>query len=270
MANVKNIIDTYVIELMADKKKRFTQVEMKFFSMWWERQNEDKKNDVRQLVKEGRLEFVNAGWSMHDEACTHHDDMMNNMMIGHEFLLSEFGEYAVPRVGWHIDPFGHSNANPRLFAEMGFDSWFFARIDYQEREKRMAEKTMQWVWKPFSESLGDQVSIFTLCMPDHYHQPADFRYDERQFDTDPVVTDKNFDNFNADEKMESLRSYILDDATHFRTNRLMIPWGDDFTYSNAHLTFDNLATTIDYFNQKYDDITLLYSTPSEYVDALKQ
>lgn len=68
---------------MDDPKKRFTQVEMKFFSMWWEKQSDRKKEDVRGLVKEGRLEFVNAGWSMHDEACTHHDDMMNNMMIGH-------------------------------------------------------------------------------------------------------------------------------------------------------------------------------------------
>jgi hypothetical protein len=41
------------------------------------------KDAVRQLVKEGRLEFVNAGWSMHDEACTHYEDMINNMMIGH-------------------------------------------------------------------------------------------------------------------------------------------------------------------------------------------
>jgi len=40
VANVDNIIDTYVVELMADKRKRFTQVEMKFFSMWWQRQNE--------------------------------------------------------------------------------------------------------------------------------------------------------------------------------------------------------------------------------------
>ena len=69
--------------------------------------------------------------------------------------------------------------------------------------------------------------------------------------------------------MENLRSYILDDATHFKTNRLMIPWGDDFWFSNAHLTFENLETTINYFNEKYDDITLLYSTPSEYVNALK-
>ena len=108
---------------------------------------------------------------MHDEACTHYDDMMNNMMLGHEFIVREFGEWARPHVGWHIDPFGHSNANPRLFAEMGFDSWFFARIDFEDREVRMANKSMQWVWKPFAQSLGDQVSIFTHCMPDHYWTP---------------------------------------------------------------------------------------------------
>ena len=243
---------------------------MKFFSMWWDKQTDQKKDDVRQLVKEGRLEFVNAGWSMHDEACTHHDDMMNNMMVGHEFLMREFGDYAIPRIGWHIDPFGHSNANPRLFAEMGFDAWFFARIDYEDKAVRMDNQSMQWVWKPFSESLGDNVSIFTHCMPDHYHQPEDFRYDENNWNTDPVVTDKSYDDFNADKKMESLRNYILDDETHFKTNRLMIPWGDDFWFSNAHVTFKNLETTINYFNAKYDDITLLYSTPSEYINALKQ
>ena len=37
VANVENIIDTVVVELTADPKKRFTQVEMKFFSMWWKR-----------------------------------------------------------------------------------------------------------------------------------------------------------------------------------------------------------------------------------------
>ena len=122
-------------ELIANPNKRFTQVEMKFFSMWWDEQDEARRNDVRKLVKSGQLEFVNAGWSMHDEACTHYDDMMNNMMIGHEWLENEFG--IRPRVGWSIDPFGHSNANARLFAEMGFDSWFFARIDYEDKAVRM-------------------------------------------------------------------------------------------------------------------------------------
>jgi alpha-mannosidase len=86
------------------------------------------KTSVRQLVQGGRLEIVNAGWSMHDEACVYYEDMLNNMMKGHDFLLKEFG--IKPRIGWHIDPFGHSNANQRLFAEMGFDAFFLARLDF--------------------------------------------------------------------------------------------------------------------------------------------
>ena len=35
-ANVGSIISGYMEELMRDKTKRFTQVEMKFFSMWWD------------------------------------------------------------------------------------------------------------------------------------------------------------------------------------------------------------------------------------------
>lgn len=270
-ANVQNIIDTYVTELIADKNKKFTQVEIKFFSMWWDHQTEQRQNDVKKLVKEGRLEFVNAGWSMHDEACTHHDDMMNNMLIGHEWLMRTFGDSARPVIGWHIDPFGHSNGNPRLFAEMGFDAWFFARIDYEDREVRMADKSMQWVWKPFDKSLGDNTSIFTHTMPDHYHAPESTRYDENNFyQSDPIVLDKNLTTFNADKKVLELRKYILDDAEHFMTNQTMIPWGDDFWYSNAHLTFANLDKYIKYFNEKYDDITLLMSTPSDYVNALKE
>lgn len=109
---------------------------------------------MRSLVREGRFEFINGGWSMHDEACTHYEDIINNMMFGHEFLMKEFG--VKPRIGWHVDPFGHSSANPRLFAEMGFDAWFFARIDYQEHAIRNKEKTMEWIWKPFYSHLGNR------------------------------------------------------------------------------------------------------------------
>ena len=56
--------------------------------------------------------------------------MLINMMKGHEFVLKEFA--VRPRVGWAVDAFGHSNTNARLFAEMGFDAFFFSRIDYEE------------------------------------------------------------------------------------------------------------------------------------------
>ena len=33
--------------------------------------------------------------------------------------------------GWQVDPFGHSAFMGAAYALMGFDSWFFGRIDYQ-------------------------------------------------------------------------------------------------------------------------------------------
>jgi len=71
---------------------------MKFFKMWWDQQNDRMKEKVRGLVQNGQLEIINAGWSMHDEACPTYEDMINNMMFGHEFLLKEFG--VTPRIGW--------------------------------------------------------------------------------------------------------------------------------------------------------------------------
>jgi alpha-mannosidase len=71
---------------------------MKFFTMWWEDQTEVMKQDVRTLVSEGRLELLNAGWSMHDEACPHYEDLITNMQMGHDFVLKEFG--VKPRIGW--------------------------------------------------------------------------------------------------------------------------------------------------------------------------
>ena len=105
------------------------------------------------LVNNKQLEFINAGWSMHDEACPTYKDMLVNMQHGHQFLLKEFG--VKPRVGWHIDPFGHSSANPRLFAGMGFDAWFFARLDYQDKVKRLENSEMEFIWRPMYSHLGN-------------------------------------------------------------------------------------------------------------------
>ena len=69
---------------------------------------------------------MNGGWVSHDEACSTHDDILANMMYGSEYLKQEFGIESY--TGWQIDAFGHSSVNAKLYAEMGFDSLFFARI----------------------------------------------------------------------------------------------------------------------------------------------
>lgn len=53
------------------------------------------------------------------------------------------GSCGVPRIGWQIDPFGHSREQAALFAQMGFDALFFARIDDADRARRIRDKEMQ-------------------------------------------------------------------------------------------------------------------------------
>ena len=96
---------------------------MAFFQMWWRQQSDETKENVKMLVKQKRLQFVNAGMSMSDEANMHYEDFINNMKAGHDFLYSELGYK--PTIGWHIDPFGHHSATGALFAEMGFEAVVF-------------------------------------------------------------------------------------------------------------------------------------------------
>ena len=46
---------------------------------------------VRMLVNEGRLEFINGGWCMNDEAATHYNAIIDQMTWGFRRLEDEFG-----------------------------------------------------------------------------------------------------------------------------------------------------------------------------------
>ena len=192
-------------ELIKDPAKRFSYVEMKFFTLWFYEQTPAMQTQVRTLVQQGRLEFLNAGWSMSDEACPHFDDFINNMQHGHDFLMKEFG--VRPRVAWHIDPFGHSSATPRLFADMGFDAWFFARLDDQDKLVRMEEVSMEWVWRPFFQHEGKRTQIFTHALYQHYSAPSSFDFDTMNEDA-PIVDDPTLETYNLDERVATLRDWL--------------------------------------------------------------
>lgn len=56
---------------------------------------------------------------MHDEAATHYVDMIDQTTLGHRYIMDQFGK--VPRIGWQIDPFGHSAVQAYLLgAEVRF------------------------------------------------------------------------------------------------------------------------------------------------------
>jgi alpha-mannosidase len=85
---------------------------------------------VRELIKSGQLEFVNGGWSQPDEACSNYEDLLQNFNIAHRFLYQEFG--VIPKIGWQLDPFGHSSTYAKLLCDLGYEALVLGRIDLEE------------------------------------------------------------------------------------------------------------------------------------------
>ena len=138
------------------------------------------------LVKEKRLEFANGGWCMNDEATTYYEDIINQQTLGLQFILREFGECGKPRVGWQIDPFGHSREQGSLFAQFGFDGVFHGRIDYQDNEYRSKQLTREMIWQA-SANLGESGQIFTSILPNQYGPPNGFCFDSSCRGDDPIM-----------------------------------------------------------------------------------
>lgn len=75
-------------------------------------------SSLETFVPAGRLEFVNGGWCMSDEATTHYSAVIDQMTMGLRFLNETFGHCGRPRVAWHIDPFGHAREHASMFAQV--------------------------------------------------------------------------------------------------------------------------------------------------------
>ncbi|KAL0351209.1 UNVERIFIED_CONTAM: Alpha-mannosidase [Sesamum radiatum] len=170
-----------------------------FFQRWWRQQSDTLKAKVKHLVNSGQLEFINGGMCMHDEATPHYIDLIDQTTLGHRFILDEFGKK--PRVGWQIDPFGHSAVQAYLLgAELGFDSLFFARIDYQDRAKRRSDRTLEVIWQG-SRSLSSSSQIFTGIFPIHYEPPEGFTFEINDVSA-PIQDDDLLFDYNVQQRVD--------------------------------------------------------------------
>ncbi|XP_033096903.1 lysosomal alpha-mannosidase-like [Anneissia japonica] len=269
-AGVQYILDSVVSELLKDPKRRFIYVEVAFFERWWNEQNYDTKTAVKKLVNEGRLEFINGGWCMNDEAATHYNSIIDQMTLGLRFLNDTFGSCGRPLVAWHIDPFGHSREQASIFAQMGFDGFFFARLDYADKINRLMRHEMEAIWHG-SSSLGKEADLLFGALFAHYNPPPGFCYDQTCNDP-PIQDDPDLFDYNVDAQVNKFIKYAKKQAAYFKTNHIMMTMGSDFQYENALPWFENMDKLIKYVNKQGDEckINVLYSTPSCYVKSLNE
>ncbi|KAK3157330.1 hypothetical protein QOZ80_2AG0119610 [Eleusine coracana subsp. coracana] len=263
-ACVMNTLDSVVDALAADPARKFVFAEQAFFQRWWVEKSSKIKAVVRRLVDSGQLEFINGGWCMHDEAAVHYIDMIDQTTLGHRMIKKQFNK--TPRAGWQIDPFGHSAVQAYLLgAELGFDSMHFARIDYQDRAQRKADKGLEVIWRG-SRTFGSSSQIFTNAFPVHYSPPKGFSFEVLADDVIPVQDDMLLFDYNVEERVNDFVAAAIAQANVTRTNHIMWTMGDDFNYQYAESWFRNMDKLIRHVN-KDGRVHALYSTPSIYTDA---
>ena len=94
------ILDSVLLALEANPDRKFIYVEQAFFQRWWREADADDRARMQSLYAGGQLDFVNGGWSMHDEGAAHAVDMVDQTTVGHKYLKQQFN--CTPTIGWQI------------------------------------------------------------------------------------------------------------------------------------------------------------------------
>ncbi|KAK6759766.1 hypothetical protein RB195_021372 [Necator americanus] len=263
---VQYIYNTVIDELQKHPERRFSFAETGFLWRWYRDHNDFEKHRLQKLVKTGQIELIGGGWVQNDEAAAHYVDIVDQMTLGLKKLDQLFGECGKPKVAWQIDPFGHSKEQANLFAMMGFTSLFFARIHYLEKEERLKNKSLEFIWNA-SEDLKTQI-LTGAFYQDNYGPPEGFCFDSLCGD-EPIMDDPDFEDYNLDQKIADFITQVKKQASFLRTSHVMLLMGSDFQYTNANSWYTNLDKLIRYVNgNATHGVHVFYSTPSCYVKAI--
>ena len=249
---VKKILDAVLRQLEADADRRFAWSEICFFERWYAEQTASVKSKIGRLVAEGQLEFVGGGWVQHDEALATAERIVDQFEVGHAWLKNTFG--VKPRIGWQIDTFGHADATPGIFSGLGFDAMIINRIHMRKKQQFKKDKHMEFMWRGRNSS----DMLFTHVLYNHYNSPRDFDFEAKG--VRGVTVPKR--------RAQRLVAEMRDRAKVYQTHNILMMFGDDFRFVHAEKQFVNIEKLMRYINEKEKGISIKFSTPSEYFDAV--
>ena len=268
---IENIYNTMLNELTNTKTRTFVINEIYYFKIWYSNINEENKNKFKNLLKEKRVEFVSGSYIINDEATPLYYNIADQIRIGHQFLLEEFG--IIPKTAWYIDSFGHSAGNAHILAQLNFENLVLGRMHFDFLELMKNELKTEFYWDPFGNNNSNK-KILTHVLPLHYGF--------EQFFLDLSTPNDDF---------EKRLIYILPDLMNhlknawrgLKHNNIMFLYGDDFKYKDNNL-FLNIDSIINAFHRDSlinsvqnlksifgtnDTINVFYSTPEKYFNSVK-
>ena len=275
--SIANIFYTVLNELSMKSDRTFVINEIYYFRIWYSELNDEEKMKCKELIKQKRIEFVSGSFTINDEATPLYYNIADQIRIGHQFLLEEFG--IIPKTGWYIDSFGHSAGNAHILAQLNFKYLVLGRMHVNFLDLMKSNQKTEFYWDPFGNNNSNK-KILTHVLPLHYGYTfflGDLELSHYDFK-------KNLRNI-----VENFINNIKDTWEGLRHNNIMFLYGDDFKHKDNNLLL-NIDSLINAFNtntqinnetlfsedelkMKFntnDKINIFYSTPEKYFDSVKK
>ncbi|NXN45013.1 MA2A2 mannosidase, partial [Rhinoptilus africanus] len=279
----QHILNSMVLKMQEDPRRRFIWSEISFFSKWWDNISAQKRAAVRRLVGNGQLEMVTGGWVMPDEANSHYFAMIDQLIEGHQWLEKNIG--VTPRSGWAVDPFGYSSTMPYLLKRSNLTGMLIQRVHYAIKKHFAATQNLEFMWRQTWDP-DASTDIFCHMMPFYsYDVPHTCGPDPKiccQFDFKRLpggrincpwkVPPRAITDANVAERAQLLLDQYRKKSKLYRSKVLLVPLGDDFRYDKPQewdAQFLNYQRIFDFLNSQPNlHVQAQFGTLSDYFDAL--
>jgi Glycosyl hydrolases family 38 N-terminal domain len=162
---------------------------------------------------------------------------------------------------------------------MGYDTLYFGRMTDREREIRIVNQTMDFIWRPTFEGVdGPRTEeslpgLYTHLMYNTYTVPCGVPM-TNYWNTDQAgELRQQFMDFlrSNDTSAQSYIQCMIDMANAYATDNVLVTWGYDFAYFDAINTFGLIDDIIAFMKEKAPDtFEFRYSTVSDYSRAVRK
>ena len=120
---------------------------------------------------------------------------------------------------------------------MEYESLFFARAHEHEKQERVANKTLEFMW----EASENAPALFTHIFRNHYNYPSNFNIFNPAY---TLVADKTSPVYNAANGYNEMKRHLDTYRHNYNSSHLMVLFGDDFMWENAQMSFWQLDQLI--------------------------
>ncbi|KAH3810472.1 alpha-mannosidase 2-like isoform X3 [Dreissena polymorpha] len=264
--------------LTENRNMTFQWAEVVFLERWFRDIPDTTKQQVRELIRRGQLEVVLGGWVMPDEAVTHYQIVIDQLIEGHQWIEENLG--IKPVNAWINDPFGYSSTMPYLWKKSGIENMVILRIHQAIKATLMRKRAMDFMWRPYWSS-DDANDILTNLMPYPGYWNGDvcgpdqnvckqFNFLHMMTSSEAVpVTDAN-----VKDLAEKLYKAYRFTSRLYGYDNLVIFIGEDASYDLANAfrdTHSNYGKIMQYINAKSDwKMNIKFGTVKDYFESIRK